>query len=1118
MLLRTLGGLGLSGVPFRRHRPLLLLAYLALEGPKERTYLAELFWPTAANPRQSLTVALSQLRGAAPAVVAAEGTRIRADVECDAARLLDAAAEREWRQVVDAYQGPFLSGVEVGTGIELEEWLYETREMLATCAQRGMMEVAERHMAAGDASAAARLTQRAIVLRADANAADERLLARLHALAAATHNPGAARLERELTEFGPAPDGSAGAVDRGRTTATSHNLPRPATPFLGRDRELNALEHALEGGARLVTLTGIGGMGKTRLALRFAERVVDAGAFDQVVFVPLETAHHGEAALAQVAAAVGAGDDAEPTAALRERLGSSRVLLVLDTFEHLTAAAPLLADLQEACPGTTLLVTSRHSLGLPGEHVLPIDGLALPDRAADALPDPSAFAGMQLYLLTARRSDPHLTLTEANAGAVLRTCALLGGAPLGIELAAALARAVPAEELAQELEADLDMLAGAAVVMPAKHASLRTAFERSWQLLGAAEQAALAACSVFSGSFRWAAAQDVMRLDLALLASLVDKSLLVHREGRYHLHALVRQYAAEKLAGLKEALDVPQRHAEHYAAWLRSKAGAMLGPDEGAALEAVRADYPNVRAAWTWAAAAGREDLIGAMLAVLSAHLITSRRLAELADLATAALANIDPSSPLAARLLHAQAKQYVLTGDGRARALVERALAIRRAHGDQTATMHSLYDLGEVHLNARDWPAAREVLQEVLDFLRAGEEEDPHTGGCLNNLAIATQGADEYLGLLMDAADACRSAGNRVFLANVMANIADALQVTHGDYAGALDWLRRALEVEGSGSKRAYALAGMHRAAARCLVQLGDLDGAERELAAGSLRLREGSSGADDALGAYSAGEGVAVLVSLASGDTVAARTLAAKLPREQEAAVIMAWVAFQEADALGLQRHRRGYVASYEADATGTTARGDVLTRATARLMSAALAALPGSQRPASGATTGAGALRGPAMRGAALGPATLGGAVHDLTLALADITACTFVPLALHAFVVAGVAAPFAVDDELLGLSAWHPAAHVQTRRHALELLRHASAAVVAASAGSDSDVGATDLGTVPPPVLALAAQVPTERIMELAAGLQERLLPLTAAARVDAHPLGGAPRPPEDLAPS
>ncbi len=254
MRLRTLGGLALPGVGFRRHKPLLLLAFLAIEGPKDRRYLAELFWPGASSPRQSLSVALSQLRQEAPAVVEADEARLWTSIECDAVLLREAAAGRDWGSVVELYVGPFVAGVDIDDGnVELEEWLLFTREMLAAQAQRGLIEVAELSLAEGDSRTAAKLAERATAVQPDLMVSDTELLTRLHALLVITDNPRAATLRREASAIGVPLPQTAGAVRTPVTPRSAvHNLPRVVAPLVGREGELRDLQVRFESGERLV--------------------------------------------------------------------------------------------------------------------------------------------------------------------------------------------------------------------------------------------------------------------------------------------------------------------------------------------------------------------------------------------------------------------------------------------------------------------------------------------------------------------------------------------------------------------------------------------------------------------------------------------------------------------------------------------------------------------------------------------------------------------------------------------------------------------------------------------------------------------------------------------------
>ncbi len=288
MGLRTLGGLSLPEGRFGRPKPLLVVAYLALRGPQDRRHLEELFWPHASNPRHSLSMAISQLHKAAPELICSSETLLWTEVECDAAVLLEAATNHEWQRVTDLHEGPFLAGVDIATGnIELEEWLYETRELLELHAQSALVEVAERYLATGDLYTAAQLAEKAATIaRSNARADEPQRLARLYSLLAETGNPRAEAIHEKALSLGVSlPAAEVGAP---RRQAAIHNLPGVATQFVGRHQELQDLEKLLAEGARLLTITGFAGNGKSRLALELAQRLQRDANYELIYFVPLE--------------------------------------------------------------------------------------------------------------------------------------------------------------------------------------------------------------------------------------------------------------------------------------------------------------------------------------------------------------------------------------------------------------------------------------------------------------------------------------------------------------------------------------------------------------------------------------------------------------------------------------------------------------------------------------------------------------------------------------------------------------------------------------------------------------------------------------------------------------
>ena len=265
MLLRTLGGLALSGASIHRPKPLLLLAYLSFEGPKERRYLAEVFWPRAANARKSLSMALTQLRAGAPGAITSEEVRVSTTLPCDAGRLLEAATRGNWREVLSLDGGPFLEGVDVyGGHLELEEWVYGTREYLAARVIDALLAVAEARIEEGDDVEAIRLGERALSLHEGGTPLDGSVLDRLFRVLLTCGSPAARRVRAEAQRLGiELPPSTPATSPRPRsappaTERSNHSLPAIMAPFVGREAQLVELDELL-GTVRLVTITGLGG-------------------------------------------------------------------------------------------------------------------------------------------------------------------------------------------------------------------------------------------------------------------------------------------------------------------------------------------------------------------------------------------------------------------------------------------------------------------------------------------------------------------------------------------------------------------------------------------------------------------------------------------------------------------------------------------------------------------------------------------------------------------------------------------------------------------------------------------------------------------------------------------
>jgi predicted ATPase/class 3 adenylate cyclase len=398
-----------------------------------------------------------------------------------------------------------------------------------------------------------------------------------------------------------------------------NNLPIQASAFVGRDAVLADLRERLDdAGIRLVTLTGPGGTGKTRLALRAAADQIDRFT-DGVFFVDLITATDGDGVLALIVSAVGIADATErsPLNELRRQFRSQRVLLVLDNFEQVTVAGPVLLDLLSECPGLKLLVTSRQALRVRGENVVSVPPLSMPAAAAHATTavELSQFEAIQLFVERARAVRSDFRLTDDNASAVAEICRRLDGLPLAIELATARMNLFSPEALRDRLGSRLKLLGGGARDLPKRQQTLRATIEWSYQLLEPAEQRLLELLSVFAGSSVEAVEAVATGLDEAAgielnaldgLSSLLDKSLVRQADAtggdsaqRIVMLETIREYAAEQLDARAEfAVAAREHHALYFVDYAAdaSKAGADL--ESSADEDAIALESDNLRLAW----------------------------------------------------------------------------------------------------------------------------------------------------------------------------------------------------------------------------------------------------------------------------------------------------------------------------------------------------------------------------------------------------------------------------------------------------------------------------------------------------------------------------------------
>lgn len=398
---------------------------------------------------------------------------------------------------------------------------------------------------------------------------------------------------------------------RPQSQPRTRNLPAQATPFIGREQEVqDVTNHLLNPDCRLLTIVGLGGIGKTRLAIQVAQHLVgiahpaETPPFaDGIIFVPLVSALDASGLVTAIAEAVGVttASSAPPRQQLLNALANKDLLLILDNFEHLLDATPLLGEILATSPKIKLLVTSHVALDLPEAWFYPLGGMSFPPTPAEdsAL---EAYESVQLFAHAARRARPGFVLS-GTLELVAQICRLVEGMPLAIELVATWLKILPLEAIVQEIRGSSDILTAHQSSLPRRHRSMRVVIEHSWTLLSEDEQKIFMALAIFRGGFRREAAHAVAGAGLSTLAALVEKSFLTLSEkGRYSIHELLRQFALEKMAAQPDLEAAIKAHFnEYYLTFLESRQSSMIGPHQQTVLSEIAEEIDNVQLIWQWA-------------------------------------------------------------------------------------------------------------------------------------------------------------------------------------------------------------------------------------------------------------------------------------------------------------------------------------------------------------------------------------------------------------------------------------------------------------------------------------------------------------------------------------
>ncbi|MCW3054532.1 MAG: ATPase-like protein [Chthonomonadales bacterium] len=857
-------------LPHLRSRKVLwLLALLALRHgrPVEREWLIGALWPDTDRTQAlaSLSVVLSELRRG----LGDQRDRLRSPdrrtllldlegVEVDLVAFDVAIVSKRseaLKQAVALYRGPLLTDC-------AEEWIWQERQVREQECLRALQTLGDSALTVGDYGGAIDYYRRAVNLdpfqetalrgwmealaksgnRNGALQVYREFVALLHG------NPGAAadeetsalyhRLRTEVRrQAGPphAVTTEAAANDADLSVRVSGTLPHPLTDLIGREDEKYEVAAILRS-SRLVTLTGPGGVGKTRLALEIAnESVHDSALYpDGVWLVSLESLAEGRLISAQIAAGLGLreGSGRNLMESLTDHLRTKRLLLVLDNCEHLLAAsAEVTAHLLRECPQIRILVTSRETLGMMGETIWQVPSLATPDLAhlpsgrATLLRVLMGYESVQLFVQRAQTCRQDFVLTDRNATATAQICAQLEGVPLAIELAASRIKALTVEQIAARLNDRLELLTSGNRTANSRQQTLRATLDWSYALLSAAERLLLERLSVFAGGWTLESAEQIgqetnlkPKQVLNLLTGLLDKSLVVFEQGetggRYRFLETVRQYASERLQMSGRTGEIRKLHRDWYTRLAEEADRELNGPEQGRWLQRLEREHDNLRAALSWHPE-GEEDRETELRLVSSlwqfwdirGHHTTGRHFLQRAL-----------QKPEAEQVTVARAR--ALTGAG-ALALRQGDLTEARSWHQQSRSVFgrlkdskgiaaSLANEGVVAWTQGDIAEAKALLEESLRLRREAGHQ-PGIAVALQSLGQLVQWQGDYAkakSLYEESLSLLMQLGNEIDIAFVLNNIGN-LCLLQSDYTTARMWFEESLSLRRKlGDRHGIALA----------------------------------------------------------------------------------------------------------------------------------------------------------------------------------------------------------------------------------------------------------------------------------------------------------------------
>lgn len=817
---------------FKSRKTLALLCYLAVRAqPLTRTHLANLFWgdKSEADGRANLSRALNNLTTLFPNSIRATRDTLNLvdDVFTVDIRTFETLSTRGSVEALHAavalYHDEFMSGLFLDDCPEFEVWLAAERERWRQQIVSALERLGEHHVRRGEPGLALPIAARLLEIepwREETHRLMMQLLADTGQRSAALQQFETAR--RVLaTELGVEPAAEttalyekirAGSDSSNRPRPPRTNLPRQLTSFVGRETELARVSARLNNPeCRLLTLVGIGGIGKTRLALEAGKNA--ARSFrDGVCFVPLAPIGAGQIELVAPAIAsaleMSSAERQNPQTQLLAFLRDKQLLLVLDNFEHLVTASEFVLEILRETSEVKILVTSREPLDVQAEWVTRLAGLTYPTGAVKNEQELLHYNAVQLFIERARRGDERAGSDAESIAFAGRLARLVEGLPLALELAAARTRTFSVKEICEQVERNFDVLETSMRDVTPRHRSLRAVLDWSYALLPPSEQDLFCRVSVFAGGWtRQAAGQvagmatadrasvDSQRAHHNTLENLVAKSLAIRQEieneTRYRLLEPVREYAHEKLRQAGAADTTDARHLNFFLELAEQAEPALVGAQQGAWLRRLEQDVDNLRAALTWGLAKARDHAAGIRLAGALWRFWYMRGYFQEGASRLETAIQIYPTAPhaLVGKVMTGAGYMAWCQGDyARAKEFHAQALTMYRAAADAAGIAFAIHNLGGVAFYLGERQKAEELFAQSLE-LAASANDVWLTAVALISLGEAARYREDYeraRTLQEQGLDAASKSGDQQLIALALSNLGH-IATAQADYARAV-------------------------------------------------------------------------------------------------------------------------------------------------------------------------------------------------------------------------------------------------------------------------------------------------------------------------------------------